>query len=406
MLKYFCRPAVLIATLALVLLPACEPIRVEGPALDRRLSATLLTAGDGVEVNGRPASSGQTVSSGDRVWTGPQGSALVRFSDDTTIQIIDAIHPVYLRWSGDRLTMRMDDAAIEASKGFFIRVIEAVGQLARIFHESDFVVEERRTEFFRLDLFSGRARVVQPPTGGVVGPGQYALITPDGDVEIGRVSPRRLRELRARFGRWDFSRVERPRVPNVIDRRLGDALAEIERAGLAAGRISGPETRGSYVVSQDPRPGARVRPGSRVDLVLRDRTVTTIRVPDVRKRSYAEARKVLADRDLGIGRVSGPQTRGSYVVSQDPRPGARVRPGSRVDLVLQGQTVKTVAVPDVRQLLVPQAIDRLARAGLKPGRVSGGTSGDAYYVVNQSPSPGRRVRVGSTVDLQVQGVIQ
>ena len=69
-------------------------------------------------------------------------------------------------------------------------------------------------------------------------------------------------------------------------------------------------------------------------------------------------------------------------------------------------TVEMVTVPDVRQALLRDAIAQLERAGLKSGRIDAGQTGDASFVVDQSPQLQSRVPVGSTVDLRVRGVIQ
>lgn len=401
------RPAALVGPLALMLLSACEPVQNGGPspAVDRQITATLLTAGDGVRVNGRQPVPGQPVRIGDRITTGRDSTALVRFSDRTEVQIIDAVDPVRIEWSGDTLVLRVDDAAVEVEKGFLFRIIEVIGALAHSFHESSFIVEEQRRRFFRIDLFEGRVRFVRPRTGQVLAPGQYAAVTPNGRVEYGRTSPRYERGLRARFDRWDFTRVQRIRMPNLLERSLDDALAEIERQGLRQGRIQGTRDRNSYVADQTPRPNAAVARGDRVDLVLRSR-VTTVRVPDVRKLSEAEARRRIEAAGLEVGRVTGARRGERYVVAQEPRANADVRLPARVDLMLEARAIPQILVPDVRRLLLRDAIARIESAGLKVGRIQGGQGGDAYYVVSQSPGPRAPLAPGGQVDLTVRGVIQ
>lgn len=401
------RPAVLLAPLAVVLVSACEPVPNGGPptAVDRQITATLLTSGDGVRVNGRQPVPGQAVRVGDQITTGRSASALVRFSDRTEVQIIDAVDPVRMEWSGDTLVLRVDDAAVEVEKGFLFRIIEVIGALAHSFHESSFIVEEQRRRFYRVDLFEGRVGFVRPPVGEVLAPGQFAMVSPNGRVEFGRTSPRYERDLRARFDRWDFSTVQRIRMPNLLERSLDDALAEIERQGLRRGRIEGSRDRNSYVADQTPRPNSAVSRGDRVDLVLRSRVVT-IRVPEVRRLSEAEARRRIEEAGLEVGRISGARRGERYVVAQEPRANTVVRLPARVDLVLEARALPQVFVPDVRKLLLRDAVAKIEAAGLKVGWIEGWQGGDAVYVVSQSPGPRARLAPGGQVNLTVRGVIQ
>lgn len=197
-----------LVSFVLTLLSACVMTPVDRPVEDRRITATLLTDGDTVRVNGRRAKAGQPIRPGDLVTTGPGSSALIRFSDGTTVQLDENTDPI-LRWTGDRLHIRMEDGAIEVSKGGWFNFIELIGDLADFFSWSNFVVEERRTRFFRVDLFSGRMQVTRPQTGPAQLGGEYFLVRAgSAEVEFGRTSAKRVAELRRRFDHWDFTRAE------------------------------------------------------------------------------------------------------------------------------------------------------------------------------------------------------
>lgn len=195
-------------------------------------------------------------------------------------------------------------------------------------------------------------------------------------------------------------------VPELRRRSYAEARRILGGLGLGIGRVSGDQAPDSLVVAQEPQPGGRARPGDRVDLALERPQPAQVQVPDLRRRSLAEARAILADTGLDIGRVSGEQTRGSYVASQSPEPGSRARVGDRVDLVLSRPQSAQVAVPDVVGELLPSAVKRLEAAGLRYRRLDSGQGGDAFYVVRQSPAPGTPVPTGTTIGLTVQGVIE
>jgi len=404
-------PRSLLAFLAaMILLAACEPIPGQGPGQGPGtapgISATLRIDGDTVQVSGRPAVYGEQIRQGDWVSTGPGSSALIRFSDGTAIQLDERTDPVHFEWFGDRLRLRMDDGAVRADKGSGFSFIDVIGRLADFFSWSSFVVEERRTRFFRVDLFSGRMQLTRPVTGPVQGGGEYFVVYRDrAEVEYGRTAPRLRAELERRFDRWTFTRVERIRVPSVIDMELREAMSTLERAGLQPGSVSGPTRGRARVVAQAPGPRQLVTSGTRVDLTVRAE-VSDVRVPNVVRMDLREAQATLEKQGLGIGALTGALRGDRYVVGQRPSAGTTIQRGGRVDLELRAKTVATIPVPELRKRRLRDAIAILERSGLKVGQISGRQIGDAVFVTGQSPAPGTRLPPGSAVNLQVQGVIQ
>ena len=184
------------------------------------VEAILLTDGTGVVHDGRPAVSGARLDSGDWVRTDFAGSALVLFSDGTRVQIVDADAPVYLYWSGRMLQIRIDNAAVEYVGGAILDFARIIGRLAGVFDKSRSITVEDRTRSFRHFLLAGRAEMIFPEPRRPILPGQYARVTPDGEVAILPTPDTLLRELRTRFDRWSFdlptSRPQAPRRPIAI----------------------------------------------------------------------------------------------------------------------------------------------------------------------------------------------
>lgn len=199
----FLARAVLVALPVLFLLAACETAQRAPPAGQQGLSAQLLTDGSAVFVNGQRGRNGQAIRQGDVVATGPDASALVRFSDGLTVQLDENTDPV-LSWTQQRLQIEMAVGLVEVVKGSVIDVVEVITETAGFFARSRFTVETAHARFTRADLFSGRLQMTRPQPGTVVAPGQYALVD-GGRLSVDRTSPSRVRELRRRLDRWKFA---------------------------------------------------------------------------------------------------------------------------------------------------------------------------------------------------------
>ncbi|WP_020681224.1 hypothetical protein [Marinobacterium rhizophilum] len=210
----------------LLLISACAPLEPYGG--DRRITATLLTAGEDVRINGRNAVNGEAIRSGDWITTGTRSSAMVEFSGNTSVQIIDADVPVYLNWNADELTIRMDDGAVDVDKGDKdFSLIKMIGRLAEFFSWSRFIAEEQRVRFFRIDLLFGRMQMLRPRQDVVLAPGQYSLVTTDRQVEVGQTSPQWLRAMRSRFDRWKFQ-APRPTRANPVGQGVIDLIIKLK----------------------------------------------------------------------------------------------------------------------------------------------------------------------------------
>ncbi len=167
-------------------------------------------------------------------------------------------------------------------------------------------------------------------------------------------------------------------------------------------------------MAQNPEPGTQVRCGSSVDLVIysvspgtHDAPPETLcSVPDLRGVRAEDAAAVLRKYNLQLGTVRRVEGR-RIGVAQNPEPGAQVRCGSSVDLVISsgpsgpsdtGPAVDTqprlCTVPDIRALSAQAAQRALKASGLKLGRFEEG--GDQR---RQTPEPKSKVPCGTAVDV-------
>ncbi len=126
-------------------------------------------------------------------------------------------------------------------------------------------------------------------------------------------------------------------------------------------------------------------------------------VPNLRGKNLEQAREIIRESGLKTGNVQSvvPGYMEGPVIRQSPAPGTAVPPGSSLVLVLGGPP--RVRVPPVIGMTVAEASRVLQRNRLGTGARREQTSPDHREgtVIEQKPSPGTEVTVGSVVDLVI-----
>ncbi|MFF4172726.1 Stk1 family PASTA domain-containing Ser/Thr kinase [Streptomyces sp. NPDC001744] len=207
-------------------------------------------------------------------------------------------------------------------------------------------------------------------------------------------------------GVWYINSGQFTRVPAVLGQTEAVASKRITDAGLTVGTteraFSDVYERGT-VMAADPAPGERLRGNGTVTLTL-SRGPRIVKVPRLRDRPLAEAKRALEKEGLAVGVVtrefSDSVARGS-VIGSDPEPGTERSPDSAVALVVSKGA--PVDVPDVTGDAVPDATAALQEAGLTvrvaPERVHSPEA--AGTVAAQSLARGSRAAEGDTITLTV-----
>ncbi|MBD0708476.1 serine/threonine protein kinase [Streptomyces sp. CBMA291] len=207
-------------------------------------------------------------------------------------------------------------------------------------------------------------------------------------------------------GVWYINSGQFTRVPAVLGQTEEAATRRLVGTGLDVGAteraFSDVYERGT-VMAVDPAPGERVRSNGRVTLTL-SRGPRIVKVPQLKAKPLAEARRVLEREGLATGVVTQsfsdtvPQ---GAVIGSDPEPGTERAPDSAIALVVSKGT--PVPVPDVTGESVPAATARLQKAGLTvrvaPERINSPEPADA--VAAQSLAEGSRAANGDTITLTV-----
>jgi beta-lactam-binding protein with PASTA domain len=180
-------------------------------------------------------------------------------------------------------------------------------------------------------------------------------------------------------------------VPNVVKQPLERAAKMLNDAGLQLGAEDHQPTdkaRPGTVLDQKPKGDARVKRGTRVDLLVAAKPPEPelVIVPNVVRQPLGRAVKMLNDAGLQLGaeehRPTDQASPGTVLV-QKPKGDARVKQGTRVDLLVaaevQGGPIR------VRCVVTPSSIPAGGQAEIRIGAFSG----------TGSPVTGASVRIMS-----------
>jgi len=135
------------------------------------------------------------------------------------------------------------------------------------------------------------------------------------------------------------------------------------------------------------------------------KSASGIKVPDLVGKTTAEAEKMLKDMGLELviaKKVIDAEKPKDLIISQDPQPGNKVSKGGTVEVVVsKGQEL--VSVPDCRGLTLEKARALIEDANLKVGDTTEEYSASVPQgrVSSQSPEPGAKESIGTTVDLAI-----
>jgi beta-lactam-binding protein with PASTA domain/tetratricopeptide (TPR) repeat protein len=141
-------------------------------------------------------------------------------------------------------------------------------------------------------------------------------------------------------------------VGNYVGMSELEARRQLSAIGLSADvRYEQSRDNPGIVLRQSPPPDSRVRRGFPVALAV---SVQPVKVPNVIGRSLEEARRILANAGLSVGRVDSlDDPRSDYpvgsVIRQDPNPEQIVPPRTRVNLVVRAAPRQPQDFPAPRQ---------------------------------------------------------
>jgi len=138
-------------------------------------------------------------------------------------------------------------------------------------------------------------------------------------------------------------------VPSVIGQTQVAASKILSDEGFRLGRVTVRRTGGTpgVVLSQDPSANRQMAPGTAIALVVEEQKIT---VPQLRGKTQEVAVNTLKKMGLQPGSVSNKVTgrqKAGTIVSQTPNAGAKVSPGTKVNLVME---FKPIIIPPIKVL--------------------------------------------------------
>jgi hypothetical protein len=169
------------------------------------------------------------------------------------------------------------------------------------------------------------------------------------------------------------------KMPNVVGKRIDEAKAALQEAGLAVSEVKDRKTNEKspgIVLKQTPEPGAEVEPGQRV--LLEVAVKSGISVPNVVGEQSDKARAIMAEKDLEVLMIEKQtdEKPPGTVVDQNPKQGKEAEKGQRVELVIasepaiekerQRQVAKKLAEDWVAAFYLRQDVNALMRMASLP----------------------------------------
>ena len=194
-------------------------------------------------------------------------------------------------------------------------------------------------------------------------------------------------------------------VPDLVGRGGADAGRLLVDAELRRDRVRREESRQpeGTVLSQSPAASERVAIDTAVNLVVA--TPVTVLVPDLVGQDMTAVDTLLRDTELRRGRTTTQESREpeGTVLTQEPAAGTRVVIKTPVAFALAVRL--TVVMPDVAGLTEAEALDLLDQYELGIGILANREfPRDIGRVLEQWPTAGTRVDIGTGVDLVVAAV--
>mgnify|MGYP006275337739 CR=1 FL=1 len=210
---------------------------------------------------------------------------------------------------------------------------------------------------------------------------------------------------------------EQTQVPDMVEQELVDAVIALQERGLypqvQLRFHSDPQLRG-HVVSQEPEPGAVVRAGRRITLLVSQGSAVE-QIEDFVGRSLQDVRAAL--QALGVGGegvlfIDGvsyvfDSAPAGTVIAQSPEAGTTISDSTGLDLVVsRGPEVDPFSLPSFLGLDWSDALNVLARENIPFifSTEDQPTVGQEGVIVSQAPDPGEQVLRDRPVRLTVRSI--
>jgi serine/threonine-protein kinase len=195
------------------------------------------------------------------------------------------------------------------------------------------------------------------------------------------------------------------KIPDVVNKPLQSAIDMLTGAGFEVDqnvkREFSETVQKDVVIKREP--GDAELPRGWVITLTVSNGPKPITISNWTGRKYDDARKAFESVGLNVKEVDGysDTVAVGLVISTAPGPGQEAPKGSTITVTVCKGTV-TVQVPQVKDMTVAQASQKLQSAGLKVGTIFGPNGGGERRVLGTNPPTGSNAHRGDAVDLYVK----
>jgi len=198
-------------------------------------------------------------------------------------------------------------------------------------------------------------------------------------------------------------------VPKLTGKSLEEAVNIAKLRGYTANPtyVASNEYANGTVISQDPADGSTLKNGGVIEITVSSGAVMPT-MPDVTGKTLEEAEATLRQDGIKIGGVEYRTSEAPVgtVFEQDPLPDTTLLQGDDVQLYVSGEPARSIEMPEVAGLPLPDALKLLSDRGFISFRVrleSLDNLGDDT-VVRQDPAPNELFASTDLVELTAAGV--
>lgn len=257
-----------------------------------------------------------------------------------------------------------------------------------------------------------RAKEDTPPTvllrpGAMAEPEERRLMVPGPVLALGLIAL----VIGGVWGGWrafsGYIAVPEVEVPNFVGKTVQAAEQSASERKLtlrATEEAFSTDVAAGLIISQDQPAGKAVKVGRVVNVAV-SLGPEMVGVPDVQRRALIEARLIIDRARLQIGELReafDEDVKGGFVISQNPQPGARLERGSPIHLVVS-KGPQRIQMPLLVGRSLTEARRMLQELGVTLAAVKTVPTADMNpeTIVDQSPSPGTRIRSQDAVTVTV-----
>ena len=185
-----------------------------------------------------------------------------------------------------------------------------------------------------------------------------------------------------------------------------ELLTELELNTKVKGSEYTADIPKNYVVFQEPQPGAEIKKGRDVKIIL-SKGPRTISMPNLLDLSLQQANIILEEHGIcrrELSRTHHQKIENDHIIAQVPSPGTMISRGACVDLLISmGAQPKAFKMPELIGLTLEDALQSIEKVKLVIGEIKSShyPNKPQNIIVKQTPTSGHRVIAASPVSLLI-----